>query len=391
MPPPIRTVADARARARRVLPRVLFDYVDGGADGEVTLAANERAFRDVALRPRMGVDVDVDLGTTVLGRRLDLPVLLAPCGMVQLVHPDGAVGAARAAAGAGTLAVLSKIALCSPEEVAAAVPGPHWFQINSAGGRDEVKRLLARVRDAGFDGLVVTLDGPPPGNHERDLRHGVVPPVRPTPRLVARLAAQAAAAPRWTAAMALAARRQRATVQGATRVLGNGRAPRSARFTWADIAWIRREWAGSLLVKGVLTGADARAAVEAGADAVIVSNHGGRALDGAPATLTALPEVADAVGDAAEVLLDGGVRRASCVVKALSLGARAVLIGRPFVYGLAAGGEPGVAQVLEVFRAELVRTMRLVGRATPADLDPGLLQAMRPWDVPGLPSAKELL
>ncbi|MBT2212871.1 alpha-hydroxy acid oxidase [Actinomadura sp. NEAU-AAG7] len=379
MPSPILTVADARKRARGVLPRALFDYIDGGADGEVTLAANERAFREVALRPRMGVDPEVDLTTTVLGRELAMPVLLAPAGMVQLVHPDGAVGVARAAAAAGTLAVLSKIALCSPEELAANAPGPHWFQLNSAGGREEVKRLITRARDAGFDGLVVTMDGPPPGNHERDLRHGVVPPVRPRPALAARFAGQLLASPRWAAAMALAARKQKATVQGATRVLGSGGLHRSARFTWADIAWMRAEWDGSLLVKGVLVGADAIAARDAGADAVIVSNHGGRALDGAPATLTVLPEIVAAVGDTTEVLLDGGVRRAADVVKALCLGARAVLIGRPFVYGLAAAGQPGVEQVLSVFQTELVRVMRLVGCASPAELDTGMTQAMHPW------------
>jgi L-lactate dehydrogenase (cytochrome) len=372
-------VADARRSARRTLPRVLFDYIEGGADDETTVAENESAFRDLAIRPRMGVDPgEPGISTTVLGTPLALPVLLAPCGMVQLAHPDGAVGVARAASAAGTVAVLSKIALCSPEEVARRSPGPNWFQVNSAGGRDEVKRLMARAADAGFESLVVTLDGPPPGNHERDVRHGVVPPVRVGPRFAARLTGQILARPRWTSTMLPAVRRQKSTIEDATRVLSSGGLQRSARFTWSDIEWMRAEWPGSLLVKGVLTGADAVAAREAGADAVIVSNHGGRALDGAPATMRALPEVVAAVGETTEVLLDGGVRRASCVVKALCLGARAVLIGRPYVYGLACAGQPGVERILDIFRAELTRTMKLMGCPDLSALGPGWLQPTRP-------------
>jgi L-lactate dehydrogenase (cytochrome) len=381
-------VADAQRRARRTLPRALFDYIEGGADDETTLAENERAFQEVALRPRMGVDVgEPGIATTVLGSPLALPVLLAPCGMVQLAHPDGAVGVARAASAAGTVAVLSKIALCSPEEVARRSPGPNWFQVNSAGGRDEVKHLMARAADAGFTGLVVTLDGPPPGNHERDVRHGMVPPVQVTPRFAARLATQIATRPRWLGAMTVAARRQTATIKDATRVLSSGGLRTSARFTWSDIEWIRSEWPGSLLVKGVLTGADAVAGRDAGADAVIVSNHGGRALDGAPSTLSVLPEIVDAVGTSTEVLIDGGIRRAGCVVKALSLGARAVFIGRPWVYGLACAGQPGVERIIEIFRAELVRTLKLMGCPDVSELNPNWLQPMRPGQVQLLESA----
>src|SRR5579859_1963951 len=185
------SVEDARRRARGRLPAVLFDYIDGGADDEVTVAENERAFRELALRPRMGVDIgEPNIATSVLGTPLGLPVLLAPCGMVQLVHPDGAVGVARAASAARTLAVLSKIALCSPEEVARQSGGPRWFQINAVGGRSGVERLITRAAEAGFEALVLTLDGPPPGNHERDLRHRVVPPVRISAGLVAALAAE---------------------------------------------------------------------------------------------------------------------------------------------------------------------------------------------------------
>jgi isopentenyl diphosphate isomerase/L-lactate dehydrogenase-like FMN-dependent dehydrogenase len=372
-------VADARRRARRILPAALFDYIDGGSDDEHTMARNERAFRDLMIRPTMGRAVTAPtLTTSVLGHPIALPVLLAPCGMIQLVHPDGAVGVARAAANAGTIAVLSKIALCPPAEVAAHVSSPRWYQINAAGGPEAVRRLVATAADAGFQGLVVTLDGPPPGHHERDLRHGVVPPARFTPALMSRLIAQTLRRPHWATTMALAACRQAATIRAASEVLASGSLQTSARFSWRDVEWLRQQWTGLLLVKGVLTGPDAATARDCGADAVIVSNHGGRALDGVPATLDVLTEVVAAAGSSTEVLLDGGVRRAGDVVKALCLGARAVLIGRPFVYGLAACGQPGVERILEVFRAELVRTLTLMGCPTLADLGPHWLQPARP-------------
>ncbi len=370
----ILTLADARSAASRILPRMLFDYIEAGSEEEITLAENERAFRDLTLRPRMGVDVEPKLATTVLGIPLAIPLLLAPTGMVQLVHPDGAVGVARAAAGAGTLAVLSRTAMCPPADVARSAPGPHWYQITSTGGPEVVQELITRAADAGFTGLVVTLDGPPPGNRESDLRNGVVPPVRPTPRLIGRIAAQIVARPRWAATMLAAARQQKAAIQGTSRTLASGAMRRSARFTWADLARLKRGWPGVLVVKGVLNGKDAIAARDAGADAIIVSNHGGRALDSVPATIAVLPEIVSAVGGSIEILLDGGIRRATDLAKALCLGARAVLIGRPYLYGLACAGQPGVERVLEMFRGELVRTMKLLGCADVASLDASWLQ-----------------
>ena len=365
----ILTITEARLRTSRILPRALYEYIEGGSEDETTLAGNESAFRSLTLRPRMGVDVEPNLATTVLGSPVAMPLLLAPAGMVQLVHPDGAVGVARAADAAGTIAVLSRTAMCPPEEVARRAHGPHWFQITSTGGRDVVKRLIARAADAGFTGLVVTLDGPPAGNREADLRNRVAPPVRITTGLVARFAAQALARPRWTVRMIAAARSQRAAMSGTMQTLSSGAMRTSARFTWADIEWLKNKWPGQLLVKGVLTGADAIAARNAGADAIIVSNHGGRALDGVPATIAVLPEIVAAVGKSSEVLVDGGIRRASSVAKALCLGARAVLIGRPFLYGLACQGQAGVERILEIFRTELVRTMKLLGCPDVAALD----------------------
>lgn len=375
------TLSDAQYRASRILPKALFSYIEGGAEDEVTLNENVSAFRSLRLRPRMGVDVEPNLTTTVLGSRVKMPLLLAPAGMEQIVHPDGAVGVARAAAAAGTIAILSRTALCPLEEVARQAPGPHWFQISSSGGSCVVQDLMERAANAGFTGLVVTLDGPPSGLREADLRNGVVPPVRFTSGLVTNLAAQALARPRWTFRMLAAARKQKAAISGTMRTLSSNAMSRSARFTWDDIEDMRRKWPGSLLVKGVLTGSDALAARNAGADAIIVSNHGGRALDGAPATIEVLPEIVAAVGNSFEVYLDGGIRRASSVAKALCLGARAVFIGRPFLYGLACSGQPGVEWVLDLFRDELVRTMKLLGCPDVAVLNADWLQPTNDWPI----------
>ena len=386
---PILTLSDAHRHAGRILPRALFDYIEAGTDDETTLTDNERAYQSIQLRPRMGVDVTPNLATTVLGVPLQMPILLAPAGMVQLVHPDGAAGVARAAAAAGTIAVLSRTALCTPHDVARQSTGPRWYQITSTGGRGVVKELIARAADAGFTGLVVTLDGPPPGNREADLRNGVVPPVKITPALIARFAFQALARPRWTTRMILAARSQVAALSGTMKTLSSGAMRVSSRFTWADIEWLKREWRGSLLVKGVLTGEDAILAREAGADAIIVSNHGGRALDGVPATIDVLPEIVAAVGRSTDVLVDGGIRRASSVAKALCLGARAVLLGRPFLYGLAYGGQAGVEGVLDLFRGELVRTMKLLGCDDVSELDGRWLYPRTASPTPEAPPASE--
>lgn len=375
----ITSVADARRRARRSLPRALRDYVEGGADDELTVGTNERAFQALELLPRMGVEVgEPSLATTVLGLRLELPILLAPCGFIQIVHPDGAVGVARAAGAAGTVAVLSRSALCAPEEVASCSAGPHWFHVNAIGGLKEVRSLIDRAAKAGFAGLVVNLDGPPPGNLERNLHNGVAPPVRVTPRLLARLGAQLLSRPRWAVGMlpagAHALGSRISAFQGASRTLRSGDLHDWPRFSWADVEWMRGLWPGHLVVKGVLTAADAGAARDAGADAVLISNHGGRQLDGVPAPISVLPEVVDAVGGSIEVLLDGGIRRGTDVVKALALGARAVLIGRPYVYGLATAGQPGVERILEVFGTEISRALKQMGCGGVGELGPSWLR-----------------
>jgi L-lactate dehydrogenase (cytochrome) len=377
-------VADVRRRAGRVLPRVVFDYVEGGADDEVTLARNEQAFRDLVLRPHMAVDVDPDLATSVLGTKVTMPILLAPCGLVRLMHPDGAAGALRAARSQGTVSVMSSVAGVELESLTNE-PGHKWFQLYSSGGRDEAEGTIARAQAAGFEALVVTVDTPALGNRERDLRNGVKPPLRLDARTAMLLGPQVLLRPRWgfrmlrdgismmsgggsaSAVPATASTDQRFATAGAIAML-------ASPFTWADIAWMRKQWSGPLVVKGILSGDDALRSVDAGADAVVVSNHGGRQLDGAPATAQVLPEVADAVGGQAEVLIDGGVRRGGDVVKALALGAKAVLIGRPYLYGLIVNGQQGVEQVLQMLRAEMARSMRLLGCPSVEQLDRSWLQ-----------------
>ena len=347
-------VAEARRHARRVLPRVVFDYVDGGAEDEVTMAANVAAFRDIAFRPRMAVGaLEPSLSVEIFGESLSLPVILAPCGLARLMHPDGPAGATRAAASRGTVSVLSTVAGAALEDVAAASNGPMWFQLYAAGGRSEAESLIGRAASSGFRALVVTVDTPVLGHRERDVRHGVEPPLRITSRGVVHLGPQVLSKPVWAWRMAREGVRMfssRGAAKGgpgrgaAKGGHGRGAAPLAPKggpgrgaaptapsvvsvssiaspFRWSDIEWMRGIWQGPLLVKGVLTPEDAMRAVACGSDGVIVSNHGGRQLEGAPATLRVLPDVVEAVGDEIEVLVDGGVRRGSDVVKAVALGA----------------------------------------------------------------------
>ena len=380
----IRNVADARARARRVLPRVVFDYVDGAADDEVTMAENELAFRRLAFRPRVGFDTgEPQLATTVLGTDVAFPVLLAPCGLVRLMHPDGAHGVAGAATSRQTAWVLSSVAGVTLED-AAGGGGHRWFQLYSSGGRDEARSIVERAEAAGYEALVVTIDTPALGNRERDARNGVRSPLRLDAHTAVALGPQVLARPRWAWRMirdgvSVTRRPGRAEASGRSTPSGGlaaagAVAMLASPFTWSDVEWLRGRWSKPLLVKGVLRGDDARHAADAGADAVIVSNHGGRQLDGAPATARVLPEVVDAVGDRVEVLMDGGVRRGGDVVKALALGARAVFVGRPYLYGLAVNGQLGVEQVLDVLRQEMARTMRLLGCGSVKELDRSYLQ-----------------
>jgi isopentenyl diphosphate isomerase/L-lactate dehydrogenase-like FMN-dependent dehydrogenase len=373
--PHVVSIADLRSLARRRLPKVIFEYVDGGAEDEVTLRANRRAFEAVTFRPRHAAAVaECDLRTTVLGAELAFPVLLAPVGYSRLMHVVGEPGAARAAGAAGTGYVLSTVSGYALEDVKRASSGPVWYQLYFIGGRDAAAAAIERARVAGFSALVLTVDTAVAGMRERDLRNGM--PELVGRRLFAKLPflPQFLSHPRWLAAfLRRGGNAQLPNVvipgQGPMPLVDVTTALAHAAVTWADMQWLRDRWPGPIVVKGVLTGDDARRAVDAGAAAVVVSNHGGRQLDGAPASLRVLPEVVTAVAGRAEVLLDGGVRRGSDVIKAICLGARAVLVGRAYAYGLAAAGEAGVARALEILRADTVRTLKLLGCEGVAKLD----------------------
>jgi len=378
-PPHVLTIDDLRRLARRRLPRVVFDYIDGGAEAEVTLRENARAFEDVLLRPRSAVaPAACDLKTTVLGASIALPVLLAPVGSSRLFYPRGEEAAARAAGEAGTVYVLSTLSGCRVEDVTAATRGPVWYQLYLIGGREVASAAIERARAAGCRALVVTIDTPIAGLRERDVRNGVKALVARNP--LARLPhlGQFLVRPRWL----LDYFRDGGLMPFANVRLPSGPMPyadvgaalEQSAVSWSDFGWIRDAWRGPIVAKGVHTADDARRAMDAGADALVVSNHGGRQLDGVAATIRILPEIIATVNGRVEVLLDGGIRRGSDVVKALGLGARAVLVGRAYAYGLGAAGGPGVARALDILRSDIERTLKLLGVRSTAELDASLVQ-----------------
>ena len=368
-------ISDLRRLAERRLPRVVFDYIDGGADAECTLRDNVQAFDRVTLRPRGAVAFTaVDLRTTVLGQPFELPFLLAPVGSSRMFYPRGEVCAAAAAGEAGTGYILSTLSGCRLEDVKAATGHAAWYQVYLVGGRDVAERGIRRAQDAGFSALVVTVDTPVAGNRERDIRNGTTALLSGNPVAMLPHIAQVLARPRWL----LDFLRDGGLMQFPNVVLADGKpmkyetvGPALAQsvVTWRDLDWIRQIWRGPVAVKGILTGDDARRAADAGANAVIVSNHGGRQLDGVAASLRALPEVVAAASGDLEVLMDGGIRRGSDVVKAICLGAKAVLVGRAYAYGLGAAGRPGVARAIEILRADIVRTLALLGVGSISGLD----------------------
>jgi L-lactate dehydrogenase (cytochrome) len=367
-------VADLRALAKRRLPRAVFDYLDGGAEDERTLLANTQAFEAVTFRPRYAVPLsDVDLRARVLGAELSFPALLAPVGYSRLMHPGGEVAAARAAGEAGTIYILSTISGHPLEAVRAASRGPVWFQLYQLGGRAAAEDAIQRARTVGYLALVVTIDTPVAGLRERDARNGTTQLLGTSPLAKLPYLPQLLLKPRWLARFLLdggVPRLPNVNVpgQGPMRLMDVNAALSRTALTWDDFRWIRELWNGPIVVKGVLCADDARRAVDVGAVAVVVSNHGGRQLDGAPATLRVLPEIAAAVGNRIEVLVDGGVRRGSDIVKAICLGARAVLVGRAYAYGLAAAGGAGVTRALTILKTDLARTLRLIGCSSIAAL-----------------------
>jgi L-lactate dehydrogenase (cytochrome) len=368
-----RNVEDLRRAFARGVPRAVADFVEGGAEDEVTLRRNREAFERVRLIPaQLGGVTDVDLSTDLFGRRVSMPLGLSPTGVIRVVHPDGELAVARAAARAGLIYAVPCMGSVLLEDVAAAVPpdAALWFQLYIWRDRGLTRELVARARAAGYQAIVVTIDTPVSGARERDIANGMNVP----PKLTRAAAADAVRHPGWWLRFARSAPPAFENVRHRTPSAANTTTMRyiAEQFdpsaTWEDLGTVLEEWDGPVIAKGVLSPQDAERALAAGATGIIVSNHGGRQLDRAPATLEVLGEIVQAVGDRAVVMLDSGVRRGGDIAAALALGARACFVGRPYLYGLGAGGETGVSRALELLEGELRRTFTLLGVSTPAEL-----------------------
>jgi len=375
---PATCLRDFREEARRRIPRAIFEYADGGAYGELTLAANRADLDAIRLRQRVMIDASRrSMATTIVGQASALPLAIAPTGLTGLFHADGEICGARAAAAAGVPFCLSTMSICSIEDVRAAVEKPFWFQLYVMRDRGFTRSLMDRARAAECSALVVTLDLQVQGQRHRDLKNGLSIP----PRLTLANALDIATKPAWAAGVLFGKRRTFGNLvdrPGGASGLSTLSQWIAGQFdpamTWTDIEAIREAWPGKLILKGVLDVEDARIAAATGADAIVVSNHGGRQLDGASSTISVLPEIAQAVGDKIEVLFDGGVMSGQDVLKALARGARACLIGKAFLYALAARGEAGVRQALEIIRRELSVSMALTGVNDVSQVDRGVLR-----------------
>lgn len=372
----INSIEDLRGLARSRIPRALFDYIDRGSYDEVTWNRNRDDLRAIQLRQRVMVDVSrLSVGTTVLGEHWNFPVALAPTGLTGFFHRDGEILAARAAQRAGIPFCLSTMSICSIEDVRAAVEGTFWFQLYLMRDRGFNEALIARAREARCSALMLTLDLPLQALRRRDPKNGLSVPTR----LTVANAWEILLRPRWLAGVLLGTRHTLGNLASFFPKDGIGALSEwvggqfNPAITWNDIGWVRERWPGKLLVKGVLDAEDARQAALAGVDAIVVSNHGGRQLDGATSTITALPRVVEAAAGRCEVLMDGGITSGQDVLKALAFGARACLIGKAFLYGLAADGERGVSLALEILRRELEITMALCGGTDLRNVDRNLL------------------
>ena len=380
------SIEDLRSLARHRVPQLVFDYIDGGSEGEVTMRENLRAFEEAHFRPRQAVAVsECILRTRLLGCEFSMPILLAPVGYLRVMNPDGEIAAARAARKAGAGYVLSTVSGHRLEDVASAAGGPLWYQLYLTGGRAAAEDALQRAQTAGYSVLVITIDTTVISRRERELRAGMEQMLRGNPWSKLPFLPQVLARPRWLVRFLLDG-----GLPDMPNIVVPGKGPLQIRqahtamvrgaFAWDDMAWIRELWKGPIVMKGVLTADDAIKSLDCGASGVVVSNHGGRQLDGVPASLRALGEVVKAVQGRAEVLLDGGIRRGSDVVKAICMGARAVLIGRAFAYGLAAAGEAGVTCALGILREDIDRTLRLLGCSSLESLDRSYVEIPRTWD-----------
>jgi L-lactate dehydrogenase (cytochrome) len=382
--PQVVNIADLRLLAQRRLPRVVFDYIDGGADAELTLRENSRVFDDVLFRPRNAVAMpQCDLRTTIFGQELALPFVLAPVGSSRMFYPRGEVVAARAAGKAGTAYSLSTLSGCRVDEVKAGTTAPVWYQVYLVGGRDIATAGIDRAKSCGCTALLVTVDTAVAGLRERDFRNGTKELLTRNLMTMMPFVHQFLARPRWLAAFlkdgGLMSFPNVALPDGPMSYADVGAALEKSTVCWDDLRWIRDLWKGPLVIKGVMIGEDARRAVDEGADGIIVSNHGGRQLDSVYPTLRALPEVVAAVNGRAEVLLDSGIRRGSDIVKAICLGAKGVLVGRAYAYGLGAGGEAGVTRAIQILRNDVIRTMKLLGCQSIAELNESYVTYPAEW------------
>ena len=360
-------IEDLCELARRRLPRIVFNYIDGGAEAEWTLRENRRAFDAVTFRPRQAIAVPTcDLRTRVLGTDLSMPLLLAPVGYLRVMHPGGEIAAARAASKAGVGMILSTVSGHRLEDVKTVSTGQVWYQLYLTGGRAAAENAMRRAIDVGYTVLVITIDSTVIGHRERESRGGMEQLLRGNLWSKIPFVSEILTHPRWLARFLLDGGLPDmpnivSPERGVLRVRDAHTAMKRQAFSWSDMPWIRALWKGPIVIKGVLTAEDARRSLDHGAAAVVVSNHGGRQLDGVPASLQVLPEVVEEVKDRAEVLMDSGIRRGSDIVKAICLGAGAVLCGRSYAYGLAAAGEPGVTRSLEMLRNDLERCLKLLG------------------------------
>jgi L-lactate dehydrogenase (cytochrome) len=373
----ITTIEDLRVLAEKRVPRMFYDYADAGSWTESTYRANSEDFQRLKFRQRVAVNLENrSTRSTMVGQEVSMPVALAPTGLTGMQHADGEILAARAAEKFGVPFTLSTMSICSIEDVAAHTTKPFWFQLYVMRDREFIYRLIDRAKAANCSALVLTLDLQVLGQRHKDIRNGMSAP----PKLTLRNMLNLATKPRWCAGMLGTKRRQFGNIVGhATSVsdLSSLSAWTSQQFdpalSWADVEWVKKRWGGKLIIKGIMDAEDARLCAESGADALIVSNHGGRQLDGAPSSIAALPGIVEAVGKQIEVHMDGGIRSGQDVIRALALGAKGVYIGRPFLYGLGAMGEAGVTRCLEIIRNELDLTMAFCGLRDVLDVDRGIL------------------
>jgi L-lactate dehydrogenase (cytochrome) len=373
----ITTVEDLRLLAKRRVPRMFYDYADSGSWTEGTYRANQADFQDILLRQRVAIDLSKrSTRTRMAGMDVAMPVAIAPTGLTGMYRADGEILAARAAEKFGVPFTLSTMSICSIEDVAAHTTAPFWFQLYVMKDRDFIGRLIDRAKAARCSALMVTLDVAILGQRHKDIRNGLSAPPRPTLANLLDMMTK----PRWGLGMLGTRRRGFGNVLGHVKGvtdMGSLSAWTSQQFdpslTWADVDWIKKRWGGTLILKGIMDAEDARIAADRGADALVVSNHGGRQLDGAPSSISALPAIVDAVGSRTEVWMDGGIRSGQDVLKAIALGAKGTMIGRPYLYGLGALGEAGVTRCLEIIHKELDLTMAFCGRTDIRDVDGGIL------------------